>query len=247
MKSWVTFIFVQLFLITTITLHSQQLNCDSIQIEDLICDFELLDGFEGTMNSEDSGGTQPTPLCQGEGEPDNIIWFGFIAREGDYEIILSFENCEIGIPESGFPAGIQVGVFTDCTFTEPVFCTAGIGDTLDKVIPSSLFQPGQDYFLYIDGFAETVCDYKIDVVGSFDNNVGIFGNTFIDYNADGIRNDFEPALKNVNISIDPGELTILSDDNGYFSFDAMLGESYTLIAIKYSGRICLFRSITMFV
>ena len=233
MKSRIFLVFVHLILFETINLYSQHPSCEQISSEDVICDFELLHGISGTMNSEDSGGNQPNPLCPGTASvPNNITWYSFDAPEGGpYTITISFDNCV----DTGTVTGVQIGIYTDCTFVESVFCEGSC--TLDDVsIPSDVFIPGQNYFLFIDGCLNTVCDYEISIIGTFDTDAQLLGHTFIDYNADGIQNGLEPDLENVNITLKPGNQMTLTDSDGNFSFVEAPIDSFSITATMTEGE-----------
>jgi hypothetical protein len=230
----ITNLFFILFICFIYTnLYAQHLNCESIQQEDIFCDIELLNGFTATMPSENSPGSQPNPLCpDAGGGAHNISWIAFVApHEGNYSITLSLQNC-VGGPSG---TGVQTGIFTDCTFVEYIYCepTCSINDV---IISSSIFSPGDTYYLFIDGCNETLCDYTITVDGAYSYNYPISGTTYIDYNADGIQNGLEPELGNVNIALNPGNLITLSDNSGNFSFENVADGTYTVTGSVSGGE-----------
>ena len=231
MKSWKSVIIIPIILFVGITLHAQHLSCSEIQLADEICDFSILDGLSGTMTSEDSGGLQPTPLCPDGGAPHNIIWHGFIAAEGDYQIQFTFQNCEGSTIDQ---EGVQIGVYTDCTFTESVYCNPAC--SIDPVIiDSDVFHPGQTYYFFIDGCSYSVCDYTVDIIGFYENQSQFSGVTFADINGDGIQNGLEPPLKNVNVSVESEEIIVLTNNNGRFGFNELPPGTYTLTATISEG------------
>ena len=231
MKYCTSLIIVPLILFGTINLNAQHLSCDDIQLEDLICDFELLNGFTGTMPSENSPGAQPAPLCPDGGAPHNISWFAFVAPEGNYSITVTPNACS---GSTTGVEGVQIGLYTDCSFVETVYCNSECS-TNPVSIPSSVLESGNIYYLFIDGCSGTVCDYTFDLAGTFTDNLAISGTTFIDFDANGIQNDSEPDLKNVNISLNPGNTSVLTNDDGKFLFEDFAEGDYTLTATISEG------------
>lgn len=138
-------------------------SCDQISDVDILCDINTLASFCAVMPSTPSGGNQPSPLCSGASDPaDNISWFGFIAYGGNYTITISPTGCSGG--NIGL-AGIQVGLYQDCSFSESIFCSGGCNlSPID--IPSSLLTEGETYYLFIDGCGGDVCSYEIDINGN---------------------------------------------------------------------------------
>jgi len=145
--------------------------CEQITIEDIVCGASELNNIIGLMSTETSSGNQPNPtLCPSGGVANNISWFAFIADEGDYSITVTPTNC------SGSTTGlegVQMGLYTDCTFTESIFCEpdcstnpisvfsdgSGIGQTGPLI-------PGQTYYFFVDGCNDSVCSYEISVDGN---------------------------------------------------------------------------------
>jgi len=136
--------------------------CDDIPEANFICDVATLGTFCAVMPTPNSPGNQPQPLCPDGGTAHNITWFAFVAYDGNYDITLTPSSCtSIG----GNAPGVQIGLYTDCTFTEEVFCNSGC--SVDPVsIPSSALTPGQTYYWFIDGCFGSVCSYEVDIVGT---------------------------------------------------------------------------------
>ncbi len=147
-------------------------NCASAPV---ICDLNCLQGFEGTLLSENSQiiidnlPSQPRPLCNNGGTPQNMSWFAFIAGSNYAKITITPFNCE------NFK-GIQAGMFADCDFTDDVDgtgfpitseyidCEAPILPTNGPVtLESNNLISGQTYYFYVDGFDADVCSYKVTV------------------------------------------------------------------------------------
>jgi hypothetical protein len=156
------FIFCFLFTANSFS-QSPALQCSEAEI---ICDFDVLNGFSFTMPVENSPGNQPNPICPDGGAPHNISWIGFIAHEGDYTIKLYGTDCSgstIGIE------GVQYGLYTDCTFASSVFCQPDCSlDTL--FISSDVLEVGSEYLMFVDGCSGSVCDIIIEVEGDYEGD-----------------------------------------------------------------------------
>lgn len=136
--------------------------CEEITSLDIICDITGLDGLCAIMPSDSSAGVQPSPLCDGFSASENISWLAFAASDGLYSINIFPFECQFGtIGQEGF----QVGIYTDCTFSESVFCN-NFCTTNTINISSELLNPGQVYYLYINGCNGSVCNYRIDINGT---------------------------------------------------------------------------------
>ncbi len=139
-------------------------------VTEVICDMDILNGTIGLMPQEDSGGVQPNPLCPSGGGAHNISWLAFVAPEGNYSVTITPYNCS---DNSGY-AGVQAGLYTDCTFTEPIYCNPncstdpitfesdGSGAGQDSPLES-----GEAYYFFIDGCAGSFCEYEITITGSY--------------------------------------------------------------------------------
>ena len=128
---------------------------------DTICDLALLEIFCSRMPTAISVGSVPNPLCEGQGAPHNMSWFGFVAGSGNYTMVVEPFAC------AGGQNGAQLGVYEDCTFTTSVYCQAMPCVTGPQFIPGSLFTPGQVYFFWMDGCSASVCSYDIEIQGEF--------------------------------------------------------------------------------
>ena len=133
----------------SISFHS---NCNLIQENDIIEDIGSLNGLTLSM-SDEVAGTGPAPFCPAGGSADNQNWLAFVAKEGDYKIIISASNCT---ELNGF-IGMQTAVYTNCDFTESVFCQPNCNSGVTE-IPSDQLIPGETYYLILDGCAGSVCD-----------------------------------------------------------------------------------------
>ena len=138
--------------------------CDEARF---LCGYEM-DGYTGRLLSDKSPQPQPFPLCSGQGTADNIQWFSFVPDDVNIEIILSYSNCTGNGVNS---PGLQVGILNGCELDsdgEPlgsIFCIEGTNYSDIILSPDSLdIEVGQLYYLFIDGFANSACDFEIDVV-----------------------------------------------------------------------------------
>jgi len=128
-----------------------------------ICDLNLIDGFSGTMFSEIPTSGSPAPLCSGTGGiVHNMTWFAFVAGAGDFQLEITATNCDT---IAGEFSGMQVGIYDDCSYINPVWC---VPDCQQGIITSdAIFVAGQTYFVFFDGCAGSVCDFEINIIGTY--------------------------------------------------------------------------------
>jgi len=139
-------------------------SCTDIDELNIICDIFTLGTFCNILPSLESPGVQPDPLCStsGSGEANNISWFAFQAYDGNYVISINAFGCTNGGLSND---GIQVGVYTDCSFETSIFCLPNC--TTETInIESNILNPGQIYYLFIDGCGTDQCGYEIDILGT---------------------------------------------------------------------------------
>lgn len=136
--------------------------CGDIMDTDLFCDMTDLDNFCATMPIDSTPGIQPIPLCDGFSSSENISWLGFIASDGTYDLTITAFDCSVG---NLGQQGIQVGLYTDCSFEDLAFCSF-ICSEGPISISSGFLTPGQVYYMYINGCGGNVCSYEIDVTGT---------------------------------------------------------------------------------
>jgi len=131
------------------------------------CDIgSLLDGFSA-CNQASNGSTQtnqPNPLCNGNGAPENVSWFAFVAGSNSLTIDIVTSDCQAGATGS---VGLEVGVYDACAGT----CIAGDADC-DSSQPDAInltnLSAGKIYYLFIDGCEGSICKYAISV-SNFEN------------------------------------------------------------------------------
>jgi len=132
-----------------------------------LCGYEM-HGFTGRLLPGKSPKPQPFPLCAGQGQADNIQWFSFIPDDINIELVLRYSNCTGNGVNS---PGLQVGILNSCELDNSgapigsIFCVEGTNYSDIVITPDPLdIEIGQLYYLFIDGFANSACDYEIDVI-----------------------------------------------------------------------------------
>ncbi len=136
--------------------------CSEITPSDIICDINVLGSFCFIMPDENSGGIQPVPLCPNSGQAHNISWFAFIAYGGTYSVTVTPTGCS---GSTTGQEGVQIGLYTDCTFTETVYCDPNC-NTNPVTFDSDVLVEGQTYYFFIDGCNSSVCGYEVDISGN---------------------------------------------------------------------------------
>jgi len=148
----VTFLFTQYALNGQCTNGSQpECTCETAEI---LCSSDDLNGFSGEMSFFTHPGDAPAPFCGSE-FPDNPNWFGFVAWCDELTLDVEVTNC------SG--SGVQLALFTDCTFDEQVDCDFNCNGSGTVVSLDLDLIIGEDYFLLLDGCGGSVCDFEVTV------------------------------------------------------------------------------------
>lgn len=113
------------------------------------CTYCSLDGKTGSTAAYTSG---PAPgFCA---SADNDQWYGFIAGADSIVIQVTPAGCQNG-------NGIEVALYAACD-APPLACAAGqAGEGTAPRILEAALEPGQTYFLMIDGFDGDVCNFSI--------------------------------------------------------------------------------------
>ena len=135
--------------------------CAEVLDPDIICDISILGSFCNLMPAQNSPGNQPNPLCPDGGGPHNISWFAFVAYGGNYSITVTPTGC---MGSTTGQEGVQIGLYTDCTFSETVYCDPACS-TDPVTFDSSILIEGQTYYFFIDGCSSSQCSYQVDIVG----------------------------------------------------------------------------------
>jgi hypothetical protein len=94
--------------------------CGTITDPEIICDINVLGSFCNIMPTAQSTDNDLDILCpnDGGGVPHNISWFAFVAYGGTYSVTVTPTGCS----GSTTVEGVQIGLYTDCTYTESVYC-----------------------------------------------------------------------------------------------------------------------------
>jgi len=130
-----------------------------------LCGYEL-DGFQGTLLPTLSPLPQPDPICIG-GSPENTQWFSFLADDPNLELEITYSNCTM----DPLGPGLSVGIYEDCdelsTLGNPqhLDCETSQGYDIITLTPDpTMIVPGSIYYLYVDGYSGSVCDFEINVI-----------------------------------------------------------------------------------
>ncbi len=130
----------------------------------ILCDLEIIGQFCGTMFPDPSPGPQPNPLCNG-GTVHNITWFAFVTPEDDFQLTIEILSC---IPGNDGTNGAQLGIYESCDFGTPIWCAVNTPQIGEVDIPTDALVPGQVYYVFFDGWANSQCSFELDVTGGTD-------------------------------------------------------------------------------
>ena len=119
------------------------------------------------LSSDPPEDPQPEDLCNSSGDVDNIEWYSFIPCETEVELLITPISCTAGL-SSQF--GLQAGVYEDCTFSDALFCYSAPGITPISITLTDIV-PGTIYYLFVDGYAGSICEYKFNVISGIDISV----------------------------------------------------------------------------
>lgn len=131
-----------------------------------ICGSQL-NGFTGRL-PETLSVPQLWNGCNGNGVADNIVWFSFTPTQSKVTICITPSNCT----SNGSFSGVQSGIYSACKASAALDCTDKVGDFNGKTsrfcLTSENFIPCEPGFLFIDGYANSVCDFLIEVIEDID-------------------------------------------------------------------------------
>lgn len=134
-----------------------------------VCGSEL-NGFTSTLPDNLSAKQPWSALCGGNGQADNIIWFAFTPCSPKVTLRITPSNCTtVNVSFSG----IQAGLFKACSSASSVDCADNYnnnGFTAPFNLTYNKFEPGVTAYLFIDGYAKSVCDFRIDVIDGIDTS-----------------------------------------------------------------------------
>jgi gliding motility-associated-like protein len=132
-----------------------------------ICGSEL-NGFTGRLPDSLSV-SQLWNGCNGNGVADNIVWFSFTPTQSRVTLCITPSNCTTS---SGGFSGVQAGIYSQCRASAALDCTDKVGDFNGKTsrfcLTSDFFIPCEPGYLFIDGYAKSVCDFHIEVIEGID-------------------------------------------------------------------------------
>lgn len=132
-----------------------------------ICGNEL-DGYKGKLPDSLSVDQIWTGLCSGSGTADNIIWFSFTACSSTVTLEITPSNCTL---ENNQYIGVQAGIYDECNGSASLACTdhtSGNGVTTTFQLTATGVTPGNPLYLFIDGYAGSICEFCIRVIEGVD-------------------------------------------------------------------------------
>ena len=135
------------------------------------CLLSELDGIQ-TFTQDSSLAVQtdqPSALCGfGGSVPNNMSWFAFVAGSNEIEININYLAC-YNSDITGIDASANSGVYDGCNDGECLVflgsCNTG-ADT--SVLYSDQYVIGQTYYLFIDGCADSFCEFEISITNPQD-------------------------------------------------------------------------------
>lgn len=132
----------------------------------ILCDIDCLDGFIARM-PDTLYEPQPGISCNGEGNPNNMSWFAFVAGSDSIALTVTPSNCSVALDGNGSPLyrGIQAGLMSDCEDILACYsqCREDGLTATPAVIAVGGLIPGQTYYFYVDGCGGSQCDYEVAV------------------------------------------------------------------------------------
>ncbi|MDA9774223.1 gliding motility-associated C-terminal domain-containing protein [Saprospiraceae bacterium] len=161
----ILFLLTSYFIFSSIGILSAQ-DCDFPEITNgcecdspiVVCNSEI-DGFTGTLPASECG-QQPATFCDGSGSVENPIWFSFVALSNTVEFIITPSGCSEGM--GGF-IGMQAAVYESCDDNNSFICE-GTGTQDPIEIMADDFVIGNTYYLIVDGYGGSICDFEIDAI-----------------------------------------------------------------------------------
>jgi hypothetical protein len=179
------FIFLSFSLILTLPAYGQvcvpQAADDCVDAP-VLCGLTELNGYS-CRNPPPPNLSGPTPLCPGGGVPNNMSWWAFVAGSNTTTIQINVTNCT----SVGGQMGVQAGIWTDCSYTTPVFCQPACWVGNQTLSGSTI--PCQTYYVFVDGCAGSECDYVVQVLAGA-NPPGLAGPPTLDGPETGCVGDF---------------------------------------------------------
>ncbi len=146
---------------------------------------DKLNGYRGKLRESISIAQPWVGMCNGNGSPDNMLWFSFTACSNKVTLEITVQTCygyDIAQIKSLGPninAGVQAGLYSKCDRSKWLDCsknpTNPPGLTGTFTVSSDQFVPGSLGYFYLDGFSLnrdqiSVCEFSIKVIEGIDTN-----------------------------------------------------------------------------
>lgn len=124
------------------------------------CIFDAVILSSNTWTNAGATGDGAAGFC---GTIEGNIWFPVLADStGNVQITVTSTNCEVA-------NGLQIALYEDCFAAGPLACNGGSAGGGDVPLNlSATLNPGQLFFLMVDGYAGDVCDFTINTIGLAD-------------------------------------------------------------------------------
>ncbi|HRO73445.1 MAG TPA: hypothetical protein PK611_07225, partial [Saprospiraceae bacterium] len=107
-------------------------------------------------------------VCGNAGQFDNTSWFSFTACSKTVHLRIHYYNCVHPLNNLS-ETGIQTGLFSECRKSSSVACQDEVGSTSGTIdLSYNNFIPGQLVYFVLDGYASSVCDFRIEVIEGLD-------------------------------------------------------------------------------
>jgi gliding motility-associated-like protein len=103
-------------------------------------------------------------VCDLQGNFDNTTWYSFTVCDSILRLRITYSNCQH--PEGNLAdTGIQSGLYRNCRYTSSLDCASLNGSKEGNfTLEYDDFEPGDVALLVLDGYAGSICDFKIEVI-----------------------------------------------------------------------------------
>ena len=123
----------------------------------------VMDGYQDRLSAAETPGIQPENFC-GTSSAENIRWYTFSTCDTAVTIEIIHTGCTGGqLPIQGF----QAGIYSSCDFDED-FLTCETSTAVNGTVLLSFTSPPGIHYLFVDGFAGSVCNYEIRIISGVD-------------------------------------------------------------------------------
>lgn len=135
-----------------------------------------LDGYIGRLRTKNitevfwnnPASNPKAGVCGNAGQFDNTSWFSFTACSKTVHLRIHYYNCVHPLNNLS-ETGIQTGLFSECRKSSSVACQDEVGSTSGTIdLSYNNFIPGQLVYFVLDGYASSVCDFRIEVIEGLD-------------------------------------------------------------------------------